>query len=121
MPAAYFPRAKQKNATAKENVIRFFELRGFTALAKKAGKHFFVIGTPGEESVAETKADPIPPKQKKPREKILVLLTTDRIGGGDDELGRELMLSYINSLGEIGSDLWQLIFLNNGVKLAAQG
>jgi selenium metabolism protein YedF len=53
--------------------------------------------------------------------KIMVVCTTDRMGFGDDELGLKLMVNFLRTLGEIGNELWRLVFLNNGVKLLIDG
>jgi selenium metabolism protein YedF len=45
------------------------------------------------------------------------MCTTDRMGFGDDELGLKLMVSFLRTLKEIGSELWRLVLVNNGVKL----
>jgi selenium metabolism protein YedF len=50
-------------------------------------------------------------------QKIMVMCATDRMGFGDDELGRKLMVNYLRTLDEMGEDLWRLVFVNNGVKL----
>jgi hypothetical protein len=39
------------------------------------------------------------------------------MGFGDDELGLKLMVSFLRTLKEIGSELWRLVLVNNGVKL----
>jgi selenium metabolism protein YedF len=51
----------------------------------------------------------------------MVMATTDRMGHGDDELGRKLMISFIKTLKEMGPSLWRLVFVNSGVKLAIGG
>ena len=51
----------------------------------------------------------------------MVMCTTDRIGFGDDDLGLQLMVNFLRTLKEMGPDLWRLIFVNNGVKLAVDG
>jgi selenium metabolism protein YedF len=51
----------------------------------------------------------------------MVMCATDRMGFGDDELGRKLMINYIRTLKEMGPDLWRLVFVNNGVKLTIDG
>jgi selenium metabolism protein YedF len=43
------------------------------------------------------------------------------MGYGDDVLGEKLMISFIKTLKEMGPDLWRLVFVNNGVKLAVSG
>ena len=53
--------------------------------------------------------------------KTLVLITNDKMGNGDDELGAKLMINFLKNITELGTDLWRLIFLNNGVKLAVDG
>ena len=50
-----------------------------------------------------------------------VVVVTDRIGYGDEELGLKLMVNFINTLKEMGPDLWRLVFVNNGVKLTIDG
>ena len=53
--------------------------------------------------------------------KILVMVGTDRLGHGDDALGAGLLFNFLKTLKEMGSDLWRLVFVNNGVKLTAVG
>ncbi len=51
----------------------------------------------------------------------MALVSTDRIGFGDDELGKKLMINFIKTIKEIMDDLWRLVFVNNGVKLTIEG
>ncbi len=53
--------------------------------------------------------------------KTLVLICNDKMGHGDDELGSKLMVNFLKNITELGTDLWRLIFLNNGVKLTTDG
>ena len=53
--------------------------------------------------------------------RIVVVLTSDRIGHGDDELGAGLMRNFLKTLKEMGPDLWRIVMVNNGVKLAVEG
>ncbi len=70
-----------------------------------------MIKTISEESAEEGTAT---------EQKILILITSDRIGQGDDTLGKKLMTNYIRSLKEMGSDLWQIVFVNGGVHLVTE-
>ena len=54
-------------------------------------------------------------------QKILVLLATDRLGKGDDNLGGKIVINFIRTMKEMGDDLWRLVLLNGGVKLAVEG
>ena len=53
--------------------------------------------------------------------KTLVLLATDTLGQGDAELGRKIVINFIKTMKEMGNDLWRLVLLNGGVKLAVEG
>jgi selenium metabolism protein YedF len=53
--------------------------------------------------------------------KTLVLLATDSLGQGDEELGRKIVINFIRTIKEMGDDLWRLVLLNGGVKLAVEG
>ena len=54
-------------------------------------------------------------------QKILVLVAADSLGKGDDELGRKIVINFIRTVKEMGDDLWRLVLLNEGVKLAVEG
>ncbi len=53
--------------------------------------------------------------------KTLVVLATDSLGQGDEELGRKIVVNFIRTMKEMGDDLWRLVLLNGGVKLAVEG
>jgi selenium metabolism protein YedF len=42
------------------------------------------------------------------------------MGRGDEELGGKLMINFLKTLKEMGTDLWRLVFVNNGVKLTLE-
>lgn len=50
-----------------------------------------------------------------------ILITTDRMGSGDDELGRVLMRSFIYSLARTERLPSAVMFANEGVRLACEG
>lgn len=53
--------------------------------------------------------------------KIAVMITTDAIGTGEEELGHNLMKSYIYSLTEADVKPETIMFLNRGVYLTTEG
>ena len=53
--------------------------------------------------------------------KTLVILAADHIGKGDEDLGRSIVGSFVKTLKELGDDLWRLVLVNGGVKLAVEG
>ncbi|CDF58983.1 sulfurtransferase-like selenium metabolism protein YedF [Thermobrachium celere] len=52
---------------------------------------------------------------------IVIVITSDTLGHGDDVLGRTLMKSYVYSLTEVEEKPKTIIFINAGVKLTTEG
>jgi len=103
------------NDAARQNVSRFLERSGYEVQVAARGTDLAVTGTRGQQSSA------MPPEdtwEQTAARKILVLVGTDRLGTGDDDLGRKLIASFIGTLKEMGRELWCLVLLNAGVKLA---
>ena len=106
------------NEASKQNVCRFLESRDFETSVKEEGNDFLIIGKREGCITPEVSTDK---KVRTDTRKIMVMLATDRMGFGDDELGLKLMISYIKTLKEMGPELWRLVFVNNGVKLTIEG
>ena len=106
------------NEASKQNVCRFLKSRNFDTDVQKDGNDFYVIG---KRNAGISSKDSTRERVKTDTKKIMVMLATDRMGYGDDELGLKLMTSYIKTLKEMGSELWRLVFVNNGVKLTIEG
>jgi len=103
------------NEAAGQNVSRFLGTQQFDIIVEQKGSDFHVVGTAGGAPDQETiSRSPDPDQEKK---KIMVMVATDRMGHGDDELGLKLMTSFIKTLKEMGEELWRLVLVNNGVKL----
>ncbi len=106
------------NEAAQENVKRFLESKGFSVALDRRGSDYSILGTRGgrpqapEESLEETRGA---------GGKVLVMCGSDRIGAGDDDLGRALMVNFIKTLEEMGPELWRLVFVNSGVRLTIEG
>jgi selenium metabolism protein YedF len=109
------------NEASQQNVVRFLESKGYNAAASINGVDFIVTGQAEDQPVTEN-SDEMPKKRiVEGRQKIMVMCATDRIGFGDDELGLKLMINFIKTIGEMGPELWRLVFVNNGVKLVVKG
>jgi selenium metabolism protein YedF len=106
------------NEASKQNVCRFLKSQNFDTDVQKHGTDFYVIG---KREAGISSKDSTQEREEAHTKKIMVMLATDRMGYGDDELGLKLMISYINTLKEMGSELWRLVFVNNGVKLTIEG
>jgi len=106
------------NEAARENVSRFLERSGFVVRVDFQDGGLAVTGTREEEG--PDLEGPAVGEEAESR-KILVLVGTDRLGTGDDELGKKLIISFMGTLKEMGRELWCLVLLNAGVKLAVTG
>jgi len=51
---------------------------------------------------------------------VVVAVSSDRMGRGDDQLGEVLLRSFLHTLGEASFAPDTLIFYNSGVKLAVE-
>lgn len=110
------------NEAAKENVSRFLGSQHFSITASKEGNDY-KISAHRQGDVPEAASEPeVSPKPSADQnQKIMVLVSTDRLGFGDDELGRRLIISFIKTIKEMGDELWRLVLVNNGVKLTIDG
>ncbi len=106
------------NPAAKENVSRFLGRMGYQVSLSEKERIFEVTGTRDASAVACEVVQALPGVDRESR--IAVLVGTDRMGRGDDLLGSKLLFNFINTLKEMGPELWRLIFLNGGVKLATE-
>lgn len=105
------------NAAAQENVSRFLQRAGFEVRVEEREGTFTVIGF---RKAAGACGIMVPEAEGAPK-KILVLMGCNTLGRGDDFLGGKLIASFIATLKEMGPELWCVVMLNNGVKLAVAG
>ncbi len=126
------------NSAAVENVSRFLNYQNYQVSTEVQGKFFAVTGIRKE---TDSGADPISGKntpdkngpnsaKRTPKsseeedfdhQKIMVMIASEQMGKGDDELGTKLIKNFIKTLKEMGEDLWRLVFVNGGVKFAIEG
>jgi selenium metabolism protein YedF len=106
------------NEAAVQNVSRFLEFQGFSITVSRKGEDFILIAKRSETTGCQMCPHEAPVQQ---RQKIMVLVTSDCLGRGDDQLGSKLMAGFLKTLKEMGEDLWRVVLINNGVKLAAEG
>ncbi|MCF8027509.1 MAG: sulfurtransferase-like selenium metabolism protein YedF [Desulfobacteraceae bacterium] len=114
------------NEAACQNVSRFFASKSYEATVENAEDGFRVTGTrSGQDAQASADVTELPGSSQepgqRPEKKIMVMITTDRMGYGDDVLGKKLMTNFVNTLNEMGPELWRLVLVNNGVRLAVTG
>ena len=106
------------NAASLENVSRFLGSKGYSVTDNREGNVYRIEARSDRNiSPVVTKEEGKIQRAEAAGQKVLILVSNDRFGTGDDNLGSKLMINYLKTIKEIGPDLWQLIFLNGGVKL----
>ena len=109
------------NDAARENVSRFMSVQGFTVTSRQDGADHVVTGSREGAECAECAVMSEAELTATTHDKILVFIAADTIGTGDDTLGGNLMYNFLLTLKELGPDLWRVILVNGGVKLAVTG
>jgi len=107
------------NQTAVQNVSRMAEKEGYVVAVEKKQDGIYLSLTK-EPAKGETVFAPRTAEQGGQRPTV-VLVASDIIGRGDDELGRILIRSFLHTLNEVEPLPETIIFLNAGVKLAVEG
>ena len=113
------------NPASRENVGRFLASKNYVVTEQMEGKDFHLqamldaSATTAQGATPET-VSAKPAKNAAVSQKIMVLISSDRFGRGDDELGHKLMHAYLKTIKEMGDDLWHLVFVNSGVKLTVK-
>lgn len=108
------------NLPAKENVTRFLKSQGYAVTIEETDD---IIELTGNKDGVSCETLPKPKTDDKTGDdlkKTLILITNDKMGLGDGELGSKLMKNFIATLEEY-SGLWKLVFVNGGVKLCSKG
>jgi selenium metabolism protein YedF len=106
------------NEASRQNVVRFMTSQHLNVSIEEVGDAYHITGTVDEGFPPEALADE---KPEAVHRKIMVMVTNDCMGHGDDQLGHKLIVSFLKTLKEMGPELWRLVFVNNGVKLTIKG
>lgn len=113
------------NPAACENVTRLLSTSGYAVQTEASGGGTWRLrGLKGEAAasaaVPHESCQVLSEAQvRRVEEKTLVFLASDVIGAGDDSLGGRLMLNFLTTLPELGTELWRVIMLNGAVRLSA--
>jgi selenium metabolism protein YedF len=97
------------NLVAKKNIVKLAEGSGYKSIVEEKDELYFIKIT--KEKCEELNIE------IKEEKKFTLVVSTDKLGLGDDKLGEMLMKSYIFALSEADSIPNDLLFINGGVKL----
>ena len=100
------------NPTSLENVCKLAKSQGYSFTVEELGAehHIHILKESAVINGAEVSA-----------QNTAVLIKTQFLGEGSDELGAALMKSFLYTLIESASQISHLIFMNGGVYLCAEG
>jgi selenium metabolism protein YedF len=99
----------------RENVARFARNRGYNVHETAVGGGFALAITSSGSAPAA------PAVEKAKGGKTVMLVGTDCLGEGPEELGRLLMKNFINTLLEVAELPDRMLFVNTGVQLTTEG
>lgn len=114
------------NQGSADNVVRFAEKSGYRAQVENDGGDFKVslIKTSAKKSLEEQKETTEVTCEtgswKLIKEKV-ILISTDSLGRGSEELGKILVKALLNTLAENEALPEKIVLINSGVKLACEG
>jgi selenium metabolism protein YedF len=98
----------------RENVARFSRNRGCRVTEEQDGSCWILTITAAADTL-RTATGAVSQGSR------LILITSERIGDGPEELGRLLMKNFIHTLLETGELPSRMLFLNSGVFLTCEG
>jgi len=103
----------------RDNVSRLAAKMGYQSSAIAAGNNFQLTLTPPEEQepATEMTAPSAPPVAGK----TVIYCGSDRMGSGDDQFGRVLMINFLTTLLEMEPLPDIILFVNSGIDLTTQG
>ncbi|MBZ4687742.1 MAG: hypothetical protein PWQ96_2215 [Clostridia bacterium] len=99
------------NEVARDNVVKYAKSLEYPVEVQQKQQDFYI---------KITKQDGIEP-QLESRTRQVVLLSSSKLGEGDDKLGDVLMKSFLYTLAQSDDLPAAVIMMNSGVKLAVEG
>jgi selenium metabolism protein YedF len=104
---------------SRENVQRFARSQGCQVEVKEEDGVFRLTIARGQAVEAAQKAEPDLVDAAKGD--VVVVISTDRFGSGDERLGEILMKAFLNTLWDREPRPARLLFINSGVRLTTEG
>ena len=108
------------NEIAVKNLSKLASDKGYTSDSKQLEDGSYEVTTTvsgAEAPVDESDADFADPSKKK----IVVVISSDKMGVGDDELGKSLLKNFIYSLTQEDVLPSTILFYNSGVRMVCEG
>lgn len=101
------------NEVAKNNILKLSEKNGFKSEVEEKDSLYYI--TMIKEHCIDCESN------LSNTDKLVMVISKNVLGSGDDKLGSALMKSYLYALSESDKLPSHLLFLNGGVKLTVEG
>lgn len=108
------------NETAVQNVMRLAQGKGLHVRSEKVDSNHFVITMDADKAEAkstDTTVACIPDH----RENTVVVVSSDSMGNGSEELGRQLMKGFLYAVSQLDRLPKTILFYNGGAHLTTEG
>jgi selenium metabolism protein YedF len=99
----------------RENVSRFARNRGYVVTEQRDGASSWVLTISGTTHSSKQPSSLISDGDS------ILLITSDRLGDGPEELGKLLIKNFIHTLLETNETPTRILFINTGVFLTCEG
>ena len=107
------------NEAARTNVRRFAESQGASVAVAEEGGEFQLTIEPGEGGAGGQAPQVVCGGEGSGR--TVVVVSSEGMGRGDEELGGILMGAFLDTLSQFKEDISHVVFLNAGAKLTVEG
>ena len=107
------------NAPASENVSRLLARSGYAPQVEKREDALWAVRARKSGVSCAAAEEVIAAAGEESSCRTLVFLSSDTVGSGSDELGSRLMANFLATLPEMGANLWRIVMVNGGVRLAS--
>ena len=108
------------NETAVQNVTRLAQGKGFPVRSEKLADGHFVVTMEADKAFEKTEETPVACVPDR-RGNTVVAVTSDAMGHGSDELGRQLMKGFLYAVSQLDELPKTILFYNGGARLTTEG
>ena len=108
------------NETAVQNVTRLAAGKGFRVRSEKLAEDHFVVTMEADKAGEQTAEAPVACVPDR-RGNTVVAVTSDAMGHGSEELGKNLMKGFLYALSQLEELPKTILFYNGGARLTTEG
>jgi selenium metabolism protein YedF len=109
------------NPTSRDNVERFARSQGCDVEVEERKEGYFLSIIKGYPCEVEVGALTEEKAEASSEPHVVVYVSSDQMGMGDQELGSILIRAFLKTLKDVNPKPKKLIFVNSGVKLTTEG